>query len=535
MICFTTWALGGDGMRTTVRSLVLTIVASVGLLGPAVQAVAAVPAATPAAAASADGDGGVLAFGDAALLGALAGQALNQPVVGMAADPVAAGYWLVARDGGVFPFGNAAGRGSTGGMHLNQPIVGMAASHSGNGYWLVAADGGIFPFGDAPGPGSTGNIRLNQPIVGMAPTHSGNGYWLVAADGGIFPFGDAVGRGSLGNIRLNQRIVGMAPSPSGNGYWLVAADGGIFPFGDAPGLGSLGNVRLNRSIVGMAASHSGNGYWLVAADGGIFPFGDAPGAGSGGGMGLRFPVVGMAATPSGNGYWLVQGDLDPFGGDLGAFVRSRGDRVSAAVWDARSGRTWVYGGGLFGTASIVKVQIMCTLLHRGATAQERQLMVPMIEESDNAAASTLWIDAGGAGPVQAFDRSIGMNDTFPDPNGTWGRTRTDAVDEVTMVRHVAYPNPALSEPDRAYALSLMEHVDPAQRWGVSGGVAPGSTIALKNGWAPFDGSWHINSIGWVQGAGREYALAVLTDGNPTMPYGIDTIQGVSARVFAALG
>ena len=37
--------------------------------------------------------------------------------------------------------------GSTGGSHLNQPIVGMGADPAtGNGYWLVASDGGIFSF-----------------------------------------------------------------------------------------------------------------------------------------------------------------------------------------------------------------------------------------------------------------------------------------------------------------------------------------------------------------------------------------------------
>ena len=78
----------------------------------------------------------------------------------------------------------------------SQPIVGMAATPSGAGYWLVASDGGIFNFGDAKFHGSTGAIRLNQPIVGMAATPSGAGYWLVASDGGIFNFGDAKFHGS---------------------------------------------------------------------------------------------------------------------------------------------------------------------------------------------------------------------------------------------------------------------------------------------------------------------------------------------------
>ena len=59
--------------------------------------------------------------------GDMAGSALNQPVVGMAATPDGGGYWLDAADGGIFTFGNAQFWGSTGSLHLNQPVVGMAA------------------------------------------------------------------------------------------------------------------------------------------------------------------------------------------------------------------------------------------------------------------------------------------------------------------------------------------------------------------------------------------------------------------------
>jgi uncharacterized membrane protein YgdD (TMEM256/DUF423 family) len=73
-------------------------------------------------------------------------------------------------------------------MRLNQPIVGMAASPDGAGYWLVAQDGGVFVFGSAAFYGSTGAMRLTQPILGMAATPDGGGYWLVARDGGVFSF-----------------------------------------------------------------------------------------------------------------------------------------------------------------------------------------------------------------------------------------------------------------------------------------------------------------------------------------------------------
>ena len=80
----------------------------------------------------------------------------------------ASGYWLVAADGGIFAFGDAAllrlDRG-----HPPQPAHRRHGRHrGGQGYWLVAADGGIFAFGDARFYGSTGAIHLNQPVVGMS-------------------------------------------------------------------------------------------------------------------------------------------------------------------------------------------------------------------------------------------------------------------------------------------------------------------------------------------------------------------------------
>jgi len=217
------------------------------------------------------------------------------------------GYWLVGRDGGIFAFGDAPFAGSTGNIHLNQPIVGMAANPAGPGYWFVAADGGVFAFGGAPFFGSTGALHLNKPIVGMAAVPSGQGYYLVASDGGIFAFGpDAKFRGSTGAIKLNKPIIGMTVAPNGRGYWLVASDGGVFAFGNGANFfGSTGAIKLNQPIIGIAPTNSNQGYWFVAADGGIFSFGDA----------LSFtpklsgaPVTAVTAAPDGKGLWVSRAD-----------------------------------------------------------------------------------------------------------------------------------------------------------------------------------------------------------------------------------
>jgi hypothetical protein len=115
----------------------------------------------------------------------------------------------------------------------------------------------------------------------------------------------------------------------------------------------------------------------------------------------------------------------------------------------------------------------------------------------------------------------------------WGTTTTTALDRLAMIRAVVEPNELLTDASRAYILGLMEHITPSQDWGATGGVPPGVTVALKNGFAVIDG-WQINTTGWVDGDGRDYLIAVLTNGNVSEPYGIGTVDGVSSIVWNAL-
>ncbi len=232
---------------------------------------------------------------------------------------------------------------------------------------------------------------------------------------------------------------------------------------------------------------------------------------------------------------------------LRRYLAGRKGQITAAVYDARTRRTWVLHPGLREyAASIVKVQIMGAALNQAQASgqplppSQAALMGPMIEASDNDAATTLLADVGGPSALARFDKAAGMTETEPSTlaliPGTdlpgWGLTRTTALDEVVLVARFAYPGPVLDDASRAYGLSLMEHVEPGQDWGVSGGVPAGTTIALKNGWLPVGTSgWQVDSIGWVRGHGRDYVLAVLASGNPTEEYGIGTIETIARAVY----
>jgi beta-lactamase class A len=231
----------------------------------------------------------------------------------------------------------------------------------------------------------------------------------------------------------------------------------------------------------------------------------------------------------------------PFEGAIQSYLAGRAGAASVAVFDVTAGATYtVAPQSSFITASIVKADILSTLLRqaqgagRGLTPQEKATATQMIEVSDNNAATTLWNEVGKGPGVAQYNSLLPLPNTFPGSGGLWGLTRTTAPDQVQLVRTLAYSNSILSDSSRAYAQGLMQNVTPSQRWGVSGGVPAGVSIALKNGWLPVSGGWEINSIGHIAGGGRDYVIAVLTSGDPSMGYGITTIQGVSSIVWSQM-
>jgi beta-lactamase class A len=257
-----------------------------------------------------------------------------------------------------------------------------------------------------------------------------------------------------------------------------------------------------------------------------------------------------AARSAAAGSATAPGPRDPFGTVAASYLSSRAGTVLAAVYDIGTGRTWHLGEGQpQAEASVVKVDVLETLLAEqdqddgtGLSASDRSLAEQMIEDSDNAAATLLWYEVGGPARIRSFNTQAGLTDTAPSscvvcPGFSWpgwGLTTTTPDDQIALLRQLVMPGSLLTSAARDYALSLMEDVTPSQRWGVSAGVPPQVTVALKNGWLPLrgtDSDWQINSDGWVSGAGRNYLMAVLTSGNPSEQYGIDTIDRLAAMVW----
>jgi hypothetical protein len=194
----------------------------------------------------------------------------------------------------------------------------------------------------------------------------------------------------------------------------------------------------------------------------------------------------------------------------------------------------------FDSASVVKVTILGTLLreaetqHRQLTSSEVRLARLMITQSDNSAASALWAHVG-RGRLRYFLGRAGMKQTQLGPGGYWGLTQITAHDELLLMNLLVYPNTVLDAASRAFALTLMAQVIPSQRWGVPAGAPTDLTVHVKNGWLPLaTHGWRIHSIGCFTGHQRGYSIVVLTEDNPTMAYGITTIERVAQVIHRQL-
>ncbi len=204
-----------------------------------------------------------------------------------------------------------------------------------------------------------------------------------------------------------------------------------------------------------------------------------------------------------------------------AFLAGVTGNLTAGVYDLTSHLTYLYRPGIPEyTASLVKIDILATLLHEAQvaghplSARQQRFATSMIEASSNPAASVLWAQAGGRDAVAAFDQAVGMTQTIP--SWTWGAIATTPRDQLRLLRVITQPNALLGPAARAYEGSLMAQVVGFERFGVGWGVRAGAVVEMKDGWyhEPRVG-WQVNSAGLVREGARAYLVAMMINRGPS--------------------
>ena len=212
------------------------------------------------------------------------------------------------------------------------------------------------------------------------------------------------------------------------------------------------------------------------------------------------------------------------------FAEARAGRISFAVVDEDGRMHASHPDRVHNSASVVKVLFMIALLrepgvrHDDLTGSEKRLLEPMIQRSDNQAATAVF-NRVGQGALYRLADDIGLDHFSTQP--TWGLTTITAG---SQARFFARIQDFIPKRHRAYAMHLLSNIVPSQRWGIPP-VAPAHwKLYFKGGWSGAP-SWRVNQVMLLRRPPRSFAVAILTREQPSMAYGEESIEGVAKRLL----
>ena len=223
--------------------------------------------------------------------------------------------------------------------------------------------------------------------------------------------------------------------------------------------------------------------------------------------------------PAFPGQKAVAGALDWAGGRTG--------KVAMAVVDSNGELSGLHAHAAFESASLAKAMLLVAYLrsHPRPDASLDPVATKMIEESDNASASTIYGLVGAQG-LQKVASLAGMEDF--EPGAGWIDSRVSAADQARFFFDLERSVPASR---RRFARELLSGVTPMQRWGIPAAAGPaGWRTFFKGGWLGMDNRLMLQAA-WLEKGSKRWALAVLTDDNPDRAYGWDTQKGVTGLLL----
>ena len=209
------------------------------------------------------------------------------------------------------------------------------------------------------------------------------------------------------------------------------------------------------------------------------------------------------------------------------WARARTCRVGVAIMDSR-GRLQGYHDQIqFQSASLSKAMLLVAYLRRHPQPGEdaRETLTAMIEESDDAAADTIFAQVGNAGLLQVA-KLAGMRHFAT--GYSWIAAQVTAADQARFFYRYEHYLPARSV---TFARSLLGGITPIQRWGIPAAAGPdGWHVYFKGGWLGDDNN-AVTQAAWLRRGHLRWALSVLTADDPTNAYGWQTLKGVTGLLL----
>jgi hypothetical protein len=214
-------------------------------------------------------------------------------------------------------------------------------------------------------------------------------------------------------------------------------------------------------------------------------------------------------------------------------LASRSGRTALAVVDTEGRLAGVNLHRTFVTGSVVKAMLLVAYLRRLDARGQRHvdpasnaILYPMIHVSDNDAATACWSIVGNAG-LYGVAHAAGMTD-FSN-SGDWAQAQLSAADQARFF----FAMDSLIPPEFVgYARFLLSTIAGYESWGIPSVARPrGYRVFFKAGWRPTALGQLVHQIARLEGHHRVFSMAIMTDGDPSMDYGIQTLDIVARALL----
>jgi hypothetical protein len=233
---------------------------------------------------------------------------------------------------------------------------------------------------------------------------------------------------------------------------------------------------------------------------------------------------------------VVEAPAYPLSGRVRAaahYLAGRAGIKAFALVDDDGRLTGVHMHRRFHSASVVKSMLLVAYLqmlahqHRSLDSASQALLYPMIHSSDNGAASAV-LAIVGEDALDRIAREAHMADYSPS-GGAWGFTEVSAAD---LARFFFHQEALIPRRFEGYARWLLSTIEPGESWGIPTVARPEFHVFFKGGWLP-EVEGLVNQVARLERDRPRivFALAVLTTHDPSMAYGEQTIEGVTARLL----